>query len=513
MRRIVAVWLPFWPVERLRRAAPETLPEGRPAALVAAATGGFRLTAVEALAAAEGLLPGRLATDARALVPELVLHPADPAADAAALDELLRWASRWSPLTARDGGDGFILEVGGASHLFGGEAALLEDVTRRLAGLGLTARVALAGSAAAAAALARCGAGRTIAAAGSAAHGAALAALPLAGLRLDPAAAAALFRLGVTTIGALAALPRASLDRRFGPGPAQALDRALLRTPEAIFWAEPVPRFRTLLPFAEPLAGRPGIEAAAARLGAALVDLLAQAGQGALRLVLQGHRVDGLRPSLTVSLVRPSRDPAHLHRLIRPRLDGLDVGFGLDAMALAAETVAPLGAESPGLPGPEGPRRREPLAGLVDRLSNRLGRGALTRLELVASHRPERAERRVALDRLDQAEAGQMTLEAGPERPLRLLGHAQAIEVVAEIPEGPPRLFRWQGTSHQVVRAEGPERLAPEWWRADATARERDYYRVETAAGGRFWLYRDGLYQRRGDGEARPAWYLHGFFA
>lgn len=524
MRRLAAVWLPFWPVERQRRRDPARFPAGRPAALVAAMTGGFRLTAVDALAAAEGLAPGQLATDARALVPALVLQPGDPAADARALDDLLHWASRWSPMVARDGTDGFVLDVGGASHLFGGEKALLADIGRRLGGLGLTSRQALAGSAAAAAALARCAADHCIVAGGSAAHAAALAPLPLAALRLEPAIAAALIRLGITTIGQLAGLPRPSLDRRFGGGPTQCLDRALLRAAEAMSWVEPMPRFRTFLPFAEPLAGRAGIEAAAARLGEALSRLLGEAGQGVLKLVLQLHRVDGARPCVALSLIRPSRDPVHLQRLICPRLDGLDIGFGLDAMALVAETVAPLGAEALALGAADGAPSREALAELVDRLSNRLGREALACLEPVASHRPERAERLVSLNREDRADredrsgarAEMLCLaDRGPERPLRLLGRAQPIEVVAEIPEGPPRLFRWQGASHQVVRAEGPERLAPEWWRADATMRARDYYRVETASGGRFWLYRDGLYQRRGDGEgeAPPAWYLHGFFA
>jgi protein ImuB len=80
--------------------------------------------------------------------------------------------------------------------------------------------------------------------------------------------------------------------------------------------------------------------------------------------------------------------------------------------------------------------------------------------------------------------------------------------VMATLPDGPPALFRWRRLPHRVVRAEGPERLAPEWWRHEG--RTRDYYRVEDSEGHRFWLYRAGLY---GDGVADPAWYLHGFFA
>jgi protein ImuB len=101
---------------------------------------------------------------------------------------------------------------------------------------------------------------------------------------------------------------------------------------------------------------------------------------------------------------------------------------------------------------------------------------------------------------------------ADTPRPLFLLSRPEPTEVVALIPEGPPRQFRWRGVRHQIVHAEGPERIAPEWWRSspeDAAAAERDYYTVEDCAGHRFWLYRAGRYDR---GEAPPQWFIHGVF-
>jgi protein ImuB len=80
--------------------------------------------------------------------------------------------------------------------------------------------------------------------------------------------------------------------------------------------------------------------------------------------------------------------------------------------------------------------------------------------------------------------------------------------VVALIPEGPPRQFRWRGVRHQVAHAQGPERIAPEWWRQSPNDAERDYYMVEDSAGRRFWLYRAGLYGR-GDAPP-PQWFIHG---
>jgi protein ImuB len=97
-----------------------------------------------------------------------------------------------------------------------------------------------------------------------------------------------------------------------------------------------------------------------------------------------------------------------------------------------------------------------------------------------------------------------------PRRPLRMFAKPEPIEVMAEVPDGPPLRFRWRRVSHAVARAEGPERIAMEWWRHHEPKPTRDYYRVEDSEGRRFWLYRDGLYGRETD---RPRWYVHGLFA
>jgi protein ImuB len=78
------------------------------------------------------------------------------------------------------------------------------------------------------------------------------------------------------------------------------------------------------------------------------------------------------------------------------------------------------------------------------------------------------------------------------------------------VPDGPPIRFRWRRVLHAVIRADGPERIAPEWWRTPEGTATRDYYRVEDENGRRFWLYRDGLYDRE---TGTPRWFLHGLFA
>ena len=102
----------------------------------------------------------------------------------------------------------------------------------------------------------------------------------------------------------------------------------------------------------------------------------------------------------------------------------------------------------------------------------------------------------------EQLEAMAATLEAS--------GRYRVIaEFVAEVPDGPPRQFRWRRVLHQVAQAEGPERIAPEWWRQPEEAAIRDYFRVEDEDGRRYWLYRQGLY----GAASTPRWYMHGLCA
>jgi protein ImuB len=105
--------------------------------------------------------------------------------------------------------------------------------------------------------------------------------------------------------------------------------------------------------------------------------------------------------------------------------------------------------------------------------------------------------------------------EDPPLRPLFLFDPPQRIETIAEVPDGPPRRFSWNGTTHEVLRSEGPERIASEWWRRlggewpGRGGLTRDYYRIEDRGGGRYWVFRHGLYSE----QPQPGWYIHGLFA
>jgi protein ImuB len=518
MSRFVSIFLPHLPIERLKqeRAANGAAPlaDDRPLALVGNEERGLVLTAVNAASVSQGLFPGFGLADARAVCPHLLTLPAAPKKDHAALLDLARWAAcRYSPTLNADGDDGLWLEVTGVPHLFGGEQALLADLGRRLTRLGFTARLALAETCGGAHALARYARSSLIVPEGE--IGLALAPLPVEALRLEPEITSLLRRLGLKRIGQLYDLPRASLERRFhAKDTAEAvlyrLDQALGRRGEPRGPLLPSADFAARLPFPEPLITHDGVLAGLDHLAAELCRKLARAGRGCRRLALWVARADGSSTVIETGLSAPSREPRHLLRLVEDKIEALDLGFGVDLMALTALVTEPLHpaqaslTEANGKPAPET---------LIDRLVNRLGGRAVRRLVPRASHIPELAQR------LRSAFAGPSLWPepalAKPKRPPVLFTRPEPVIVLAEIPEGPPARFTWRRVSRRVVKAEGPERIAPEWWRKPSPgkeqARPRDYYRIEDEDGHRYWMFRDGLYQDSALGA--PSWYLHGVFA
>ncbi len=507
MPRIVSLFLPRWPVERLARARARlgAAPLPEPLVLAVCRHGRQEVAAVSPSAEALGIRPGEPLAAARARLPSLQVARAEPEADAAALARLARWLQRhMSPLVALDPQDGLWLEAEGASHLFGGEARMLERLVARLATDGLTARAGLAGTAGAAWALARFAATAEapVAVAPRAAAAEAIAALPAAALRLAPGQAEDLARLGVATVADLLAIPRTSLGRRFGLDLLRRIDEALGTAGTPLAWLAPEDKLQARAALPEPAATPEALHALIERLVPPLVRRLARAGLGALRLDLRFCRTDGTWAALRTGAAAPTREAAHIARLLHLLVESVDPGPGIAEAILACPRAAALPPAQRGTE--DGPA---PLAETADRIEARLGPGRLFRVAPTAGAFPESTlVRRAPLD-----PAGTDWPRHLP-RPTRLLDPPEPVEAIAMLPDRPPVALRWRGRRYRVRAADGPERMHAAWWEPDADpAAVRDYFAVELEDGCRLWLF------RAGDG-ADPAtgdfgWRVHGLFA
>jgi protein ImuB len=455
-------------------------------------------------AQALGIHPAMPVTQARALVPGLDIRPAEPEAEAALLTSLALFAARrWTPIATISDPAGLFLDLTGVAHLFGGEERMCRRILRFCARAGFSARIAVAGTAGAAHALARHTPGPVTLCPPSE-EAEAIAELPLAALRISEDAAAAARRLGIEQVGALAAMPRAPLGRRFGAALLNRLDQALGRVPEPLDPIVPLDPPCATLRLVEPISTAEAIAEVTRDLMQILLRSLEEAGLAARALTLVCLRVDGEEQKIAIGTARATRDGPHLLRLLCAKIEQIEPGFGIESMRLLAGRCEPLGAQA--IDGELAGEKPAPdVVPLIDSLCGRLGQRGVFQMGAVESDVPERSLRRVA---------PLAAISSWPDwaRPIRLLVLPERVDsVMAELPDHPPRRFSWRGRMYRVARADGPERIHGEWWKhsgeADAV---RDYFQVEDEAGQRFWLYRrgDGLDPRTGD----LSWHMQGLF-
>ncbi|MEM6902112.1 MAG: DNA polymerase Y family protein, partial [Pseudomonadota bacterium] len=468
---------------------------------------GVRLYAVDEMAASLGLYPDMTLADAKVIAPDLITEPATPDIDRRDLNNLARWMVRFSPWVALDDSvpagtlpaaqsTGLWLDVAGVGHLFGGDASLLREMQRSLDRLNLDARIALAPTPGAAWALARHSSLAMV-------HEpeqikSALSPLNISGLRLSSQVQHDLKRVGLRRIGEVVDLPRDALYKRFDAikGKSGDADQLLHRIDQALGLVEepidpllPPPNLNLRHGFADPIGDGDTIKAVLLDLLERACEALGHDGLGARALTFTAYRADGGVWTIPVLTGAASRDAKHLAQLFEARVDAIDPGFGIDALSLSIDRVDRIAARQ-SLLDQSAATDGVAIDRLMDRLRNRLGTGRVTRWRPYESHLPERAENWYPAGWDVPAQTQNPSSKA--PRPIRLFPHPEPVEAMAEVPDGPPIRFAWRGTTHLIKRAEGPERIAPEWWdaRRALDTLTRDYYRVESEAGQRFWLYR-----------------------
>lgn len=485
---------------------------------------GIRILALNAVARQAGLRPGMRLADARALLPTLATKFAQPEADAQALLKLAKWSQRYTPIVNVDGSERLWLDITGVAHLFGSEKALLQNLQKRLDAMGFETQLGLAETPGAAWAIATFPSEETARIITPGNLVSALAPLPIDALRLDQEALYLLGRFGLKTIGALAALPRPSLKRRFpsrdiGEAVLKRLDQAFGTLAEPITPLRPQPAYFEHLIFAEPILATESFHQGLRQLLTHLTKRMEADNIGATRLEFSAYHADGGLSQIAIAIARPSYDQDHLAYLFRDRIDAINPGFGVDVLALAALAIEAHSARQMVFSASAAnSSAQQNMAQLIDRLANRLGAHRVQRIAFHQSHIPERAENRIsALKASPPSLSPSLANTANkPLRPSRLLAQPEPLQVMVEVPEGPPMRFTWRRMTYRVVRSEGPERIAPEWWlsirhKDQTPPRTRDYYRVEDDQGRNFWVFREGLYDDKTNTHL-PTWHMHGLY-
>jgi protein ImuB len=541
----------------------------------------------------------------------------DPVADLAMLEQLARYCRRFAPLVAIEksphhepaGPECLYVDVTGTAGFFGGEGPLVRTVVWTLAARGIHARAAIADTPAAAwaavhhtdalqndarqdnarqnnvrqgHAMGRGGRRRrwTIVPPGTQLQ--TLAQLPATALRLDAAMLAQLRDVGIETVGGIARLPRKSLASRFAPQVSQRLAEFTGERPEPL-----VVPCSGELPIASqafdfPLLLRDTsldeLVAVTERLVQDCVAPLAAQGKGVMSLQVRLERTQSVDiretcpPAIIdIGVFQPSGSAQHLVELVRLRMARMRMPREIGGITVEVVSAGTAECRQRTLFGEAAETSASQVGMLLDRLSGRLGRGAVFEPKSVADAQPEHAWAAVppaasrskpelksqpkrsqhagshAFRTPHRTTASTTAFVAAPQRrPIWLLPQPVRLETVAVVDSslvsslnsalnqqadatsGPPVRFRLASQSglsmHEVVKAHGPERIETAWWRGPTV--RRDYYVVETATGARYWIFRrldfhgldfHGLgFPRLGSGPAKRSggeWFLHGTFA
>ncbi|WP_129715802.1 DNA polymerase Y family protein [Pedobacter sp. SYP-B3415] len=498
-KRFLSLWFPFLVSDWLCIRRPE-LKES--AFVFAGLVRGRKIVSMaSALAARKGITAKMTVADARALVPELDVFDEEPGREQRLLRALAKWCVRFSPFVAVDSPEGLFIDISGCTHLWGGEAAYLDDLLLRLSKPGYTVYGAIADTPGAAWAMVRCGRNKMIVESGSITE--ALLPLPPGALRLDHILIQRFAKLGLNRIADFISMPRSVLRRRFGESLLQRLAQTLGQEDE---YLEPVvfpDPFHERLPCLEPIKTAVGIEVAVKKLLEMLCKRLKDEGVGLRKAILTVFRIDGKKIRTLIGTNRAVQSEEHIFKLFELKIPGIAPGMGIELFTLDAQQTEKMPLQNEALWKTGATIDDGEVASLLDRLACRIGSDRIRRYVPAEHFWPERSFRLAAS--IIEKPASNWAPER--PRPVQLLNQPEKIEVTAPIPDYPPMLFRYKGQTHHISKADGPERIEREWWLE--SGEHRDYYHVEDKEGRRYWLFRSGHYR----GDSGNQWFIHGFFA
>ncbi len=452
---------------------------------------------------------------AKALLPDdqAIIQLHHPHRESAALHALARWALRFSPIVAVDPPNGLMLDVVGCERLFSGEKRLLDMILQAVHRLGFHVRIALAATFGCAWAAARFAATEsTIVPVDRERE--ILAPLPLQALRIDEATIGALEEIGIERIEHLSTLPRAALTERFGSEVIRRFDQAVGRAAETIAPIHPVLPLVVERLFSGPVKQIEAIELTARQLLDDLETLLEQRESGIRQLILQLDRIDAPPVCERIMLSCLSRDARHLWTLMRPKVESINLGYGVERVILRGQRVGGIAHEQTKHWITASQSRTEidqAFGRFVDALTNRCGSNHVVRVEPIETHIPEQVfQQHPALEHLE-SKTRDHTMLVNADRPPLLFEHPEKITVMALTPDGPPVWLKWRSVERRVSISAGPERIVLPWWDTAGMAsnsrsywRTRDYFKVQDEHGCWLWIYHEP--DCRG-------WFIHGLWS
>lgn len=497
MTRYASIWFPHLLTEYAIRKKPEL----RDVSFVLASPQRGRMVIDSATATAmqKGIRPGMVLADCKAIFPDLLIVKSEPGRAEKLLHALAEWCIGYTPFAAVDVPDGLILDTSGCTHLWGGEMAYLENIKTKLAAYGYTVHTAIADTIGTAWAAARFGQPATIIKTGKQRDF--LLQLPPSALRLEPDILARLKKLGLQRIDSFIDMPRAALRRRFGESLPFRIGQALGHEVEIAIPIKPVEPYQERLCSMEPISTVTGIVIALEQLLQTLCLRLDSEGMGLRYCVFKAYRVDGDVQQIEIGTGHPSRNARHLFRLFQHKIATLEPALGFELFLLEA-TKTEVVTEAQAAIWNMQSQNDTKIAELLDKVAAKTGYDAIRRFLPDEHYWPERSVKQ-AKPLWEKPTAPWRT---DLPRPIHLLNHPEIIEVTAVLPDYPPMLFRYKGKLYTLKKADGPERIEPEWWLSDGLY--RDYYCVEDEDGARYWVFRSGPYHA-----GQPEWFIHGFFA
>jgi protein ImuB len=498
-KRFVSIWFRHLTTDWLTLRRPEL--REVPFVFAAPVRGRIVITAANLLAENYGIIAGMAAADAKAIIPSLEVVDDIPGQASKLLNALGEWCIRYTPMIAIDMPDGLILDISGCAHLWGGERAYLKAIVKILRGKGYDARGAMADTVGTAWAIARFGKLKPIIEPGEQMN--ALLSLPPAALRLEPVTLERLQKLGFYTIKSFMGIGRSVLRRRFGQDFLLRLDQVLGNEDEPLQLLHPVEPYHERLPCLEAIRTATGIEIAIKKLLENVCRRLQGEDKGLRTAILKCYRVDGQIVETNIGTNRPSYHIGHLFKLFELKISSIEPALGIELFTLDLPKVEDVSPEQEMLWSPDNYGLEDiNLANLLDRLANKIGAGNIHRYLPQERYWPEQSIKPA----LSLSEKPVTTWRTTRPRPSLLLSRPERIDVMVKTPDYPPKFFIYKNEKHNVINADGPERIEREWWLDNG--QHRDYYQVEDEHGRRYWLFRSGHYY-----EESSQWYIHGFFA